>query len=179
MSDFISKEFALNWLLPATSALAIIIFVLSFSKVQQMVSSFSDPPLREVRWGIFGVLSSFTFFVFGIFLTILTIYLSPIPNDRNPVMLGFTIFLFVIALVAFAYVIFLGLHYYNNKKDDLPILTVTKEGGIVADKRYERIENNLRIIKTEEFEIAIKYLKNNPAKKDVKSGKQKHQKQRR
>ena len=41
-------------------------------------------------------------------------------------MLGFTIFLLVVAIIAFFYTIGMGLHYYNNKKEEPPILTVTE-----------------------------------------------------
>jgi len=72
-------------------------------------------------------------------------------------MLGLTIFLFVIGILAFVYVIWLGFHYYHSKKELAPIVVVKRNGIEIGVKSYEKTGNITRI-KTAKYEIEIKEL---------------------
>jgi hypothetical protein len=148
-----TQEFALTWFLPVAIAFTLLLAVASFQPVARLVDSWWSVKLRESRWGIVGLLLSVAFFIFGVFLTILTMYFSPPEDNRSPVMLGFSIVLFIIGLFAFFFVIGLGLHYRKDS-DDAPILSVTKT-NVNIDGRYVTHENNTAVIRIPRYEIRI------------------------
>ena len=174
-----SQEFAFTYILPIAVGFGISILLLSFGRVRKIFErELPTVTLRESKWGIYGFVTSLLLFWFGLVFTMFSIYLSD--EARNPVMLGMTIALATIGLLGLIYVVWLGTHYRaTTKTEEIPIVTVTKNGIAVQSAKSDTVINGVRVINTGGYEISVKDLSGVRFKRGELDGKHKSRKHKR
>lgn len=154
MLDKITLPFVFAYILPPVLTTLLILISLSFRIVRDaLFISFPSNPLREVRWGLFQIFLAITFFFLGFVLAMLSIY--ELPFGGRPAMIAGIIGL-TIGVFLLIYTIWLGIHYYNSKKEDKPILIVTRD--TIEINTEAKMENNRTIINTDKYVIEISNL---------------------